>query len=203
MNKIVKNTLILTIITLVAGLSLGAVYEITKAPIAQANDNAKQEAYQQVIAEADSFEEYDGFDQSQAAALLEEAGVTGNTVDEVVVAKSGSDELGYVITVTTSEGYGGDIQISTGILTDGTVNGIAVLSISETAGLGMNATKPEFYEQFSGKSVTEFRVVKDGAADDDQIDALSGATITSNAVTEDVNAALVYFQNAIGGSGNE
>lgn len=56
MNKILKNTLILTAITLVSGLLLGIVYEITKDPIAASQEKAKQEAYQQVIAEADSFE---------------------------------------------------------------------------------------------------------------------------------------------------
>ena len=53
MNKIVKNTLILTMITLIAGLALGVVYEITKDPIAQVQESAKKEAWQAVFPEAD------------------------------------------------------------------------------------------------------------------------------------------------------
>ena len=204
MNKMIKNAAILTVITLIAGLGLGAVYEITKDPIAKANEKAKQKAYEQVIAEADNFKEYADFDIAEAEAVLKEAGITGNTVDEVAVALKGSETIGYVITGTTSEGYGGEIKMSTGILRDGTVTGIAFLSIAETAGLGMNATKPEFYEQFSGKQVEQFEVVKGGAGAEDEIDALSGATITSSAVTGDVNAALTYFNGILeGGSTDE
>lgn len=205
MNSIIKNTLILTVITLVAGVGLGAVYEVTKEPIKQASENAKQVAYQQVITEADSFEEYAGFDEEESESVLSDAGVTGNTINEVMVAKKAGETIGYVITSTTNEGYGGEIKISTGILSDGTVTGIAFLSISETAGLGMNAEKPEFSDQFADKLVAEYTVVNDGGSGaENEIDALSGATITSNAVTNDVNAALVYFQTILeGGTGNE
>lgn len=204
MGKQIKNTLILTVITLIAGLSLGAVYEITKAPIAKAQENAKQEAYKQVIADADSFEAYEEFDAEAAADILNEAGITGNTIDEVAVAQKDGETIGYVITGTSAEGYGGAIKLSTGVLADGTVAGIAYLSIAETAGLGMNATKPEFYEQFADQQVEAFTVVKGGSGTEGEIDALSGATITSNAVTGDVNAALAYFAAELkGGSTDE
>ena len=108
-----------------------------------------------------------------------------------------------MITVTDKEGYGGDIQISVGILADGTVNGISILSIGETAGLGMNATNPDFYNQYAGKQVASFEVTKNGESGDNMIDALSGATITSRAVTGGVNAALAYYQTITGGSVNE
>ena len=178
MNKIIKNALILTIITLVAGLGLGFVYEITKDPIAQAQDKAKKEAWQAVFPEADinEFEAVD-VDEKVAEAAIKAVGAKA-TVDEV--CKVG--EEGYVITTTDKEGYGGDIQITVGITSDGTVNGISILSISETAGLGMKAKEPSFYEQYVGKNPTKFAVSKDGG-DGEQIDALSGATITSRAVT--------------------
>ena len=199
MNKILKNTIILTMITLIAGLGLGFVYEITKDPIAQAQDKAKKEAWQAVFPEADinEFEAVD-VDEKVAEAAIKAVGAKA-TVDEV--CKVG--EEGYVITTTDKEGYGGNIQISVGILSDGTLNGISILSISETAGLGMNAQEPEFYEQFSGKQAAQFEVTKNGAASDSEIDAISGATITSKAVTGGVNAALAYYQNVLGGSVNE
>lgn len=191
MNKILKNTIILTMITLIAGLGLGFVYEITKDPIAQAQDKAKKEAWQAVFPEADinEFEAVD-VDEKVAEAAIKAVGAKA-TVDEV--CKVG--EEGYVITTTDKEGYGGDIQITVGITSDGTVNGISILSISETAGLGMKATEPSFYNQYVNKQADKFVVSKDGG-DGEQIDALSGATITSRAVTGAVNAALGYYQNA-------
>ena len=191
MNKIIKNTVILTLITLIAGICLGAVYEITKEPIAQAQDAAKKEAWQQVFPDADvnDFELVD-VDQKAADKAIKDLGVKA-TIDEVCTV----GEEGYVVTVTDKEGYGGDIKITVGITADGTINGISILSISETAGLGMRATEPAFYEQYQGKQAEKFVVSKDGG-DGEPIDALSGATITSRAVTGAVNAALGYYQNA-------
>ena len=190
MNKIIKNTLILTVITLVAGLGLGFVYEITKEPIAQAQEAAKKEAWQAVFPEAelDEFEAVD-VDQKAADKVIKDLGIKGS-IDEVCTV----GEDGYVIATTDSEGYGGDIKITVGITADGTVNGVSILSISETAGLGMKAKEPAFYEQYQGKQTEKFVVSKDGG-DGEPIDALSGATITSRAVTGAVNAALSYYQN--------
>ena len=115
-----------------------------------------------------------------------------------MLAKDASgNELGYAFTVTTSEGYGGDIQFAMGIQDDGTLNGISILSIGETAGLGMNADKPEWKGQFAGKKAEVFSVTKDGATSDDQINAISGATITSRAVTNAVNAAVYFVDNCL------
>ncbi len=201
MNKIVKNTLILSVITIVSGCLLGLVYGVTKAPIAQAQENAKQEAYRTVLADAAEFAVDDSFDPSKAADVLLEAGYDSDDIAEVAAAKDASgNDMGYVITVTSHEGYGGDIQISVGILSDGTVKGIEILSISETAGLGMKATEADFKDQFKDKQVEKFTYTKSGEDGDDKIDALSGATITTNAVTNAVDSALVYFQNVLGGS---
>ena len=204
MKKIMKNTAILTAITLVAGILLGLVYEITKAPIAAAHEDAKQKAYKVVLTDAASFEAYDEFDADQAAAILEKAGLSGCEIFEVASARDESGEqMGSVVTVITHEGYGGDIKISVGILADGTVKGIEMLAIGETAGLGMKAAEAEFKDQFKDKNVPAFAYTKTGETGDDKIDALSGATITTNAVTNAVNSALVYFQNELGGSVNE
>lgn len=204
MNKIVKNTLILTAITLVSGLLLGFVYDITEQPIKNAQEKAKQEAYKSVLSDAKEFEAYADFDAKEAASALSDAGLTSDSIDEVAAGKDGSGEtIGYVITVTSKEGYGGDIQISVGILSDGTVKGIEMLSISETAGLGMKSAEPEFKNQFKDKKVEKFSYTKSGEEGDDKINAISGATITTNAVTNAVDAGLVYFQNVLGGSANE
>ena len=158
---------------------------------AQAQDAAKKEAWQQVFPDADAndFELID-VDQKAADKAIKDLGVKA-TIDEVCTV----GEEGYVVTVTDKEGYGGDIKITVGITADGTINGISILSITETAGLGMRATEPAFYEQYQGKQAEKFVVSKDGG-DGEPIDALSGATITSRAVTGAVNAALGYYQNA-------
>ena len=205
MNKILKNTVILTIITLVSGVALGGVYQITKEPIAKAQEEAKQEAYQQVFEDADAFEvlKVDAQVGRVAADAVASAGVDdGAVIDEAVEAIQGDETIGYVITSTDPNGYGGDIQVSVGIQSDGTVSGIAILSISETAGLGMKAAEPDFYEQYSGKQTDHFYVSKDGG-EGEEIDAISGATITSRAVTGAVNSSLGYFQNVLGGSADE
>ena len=195
MKNIIKNAAILTAITLVAGILLGMVYDITKEPIAQAKEKAKNEAYQAVMQEADTFEALD--------VETIELGIDGCVIDEVVSAKADDEVKGFVVTVTTNEGYGGNIQVSVGIAADGTVKGIEMLSIAETAGLGMNANTPEFKAQYSGVLTDGFVVTKTGAAADNEIDAISGATITTNAVTNAVNSAITYFNQVLGGSVNE
>lgn len=203
MNKIVKDAIILTVITVVSGCLLGLVYEITKEPIATAQYNTQQKAYQTVFADAASFEDYEGFDAEQESAIV--VGGAENSIIGVVEAKDASGStLGYVITVTSHAGYGGDITFSVGITNDGTVNGYSITSISETAGLGMKAKEEKFYSQFEGKNAESFEVVKGTASSDNQIEAISGATITSRAVTNGVDAALAYFREiSEGGSANE
>lgn len=201
-NKIVKNAAILTAITLVSGLLLGLVYEITKEPIRVSQEKAKQEAYQMVLPEAKAFEETKDFDEKEAEESLKTAEVSGCYVKEAAEAFDGDGKtLGYVVTTVSKEGYGGEIEISVGILADGTVSGIEILSISETAGLGMNAAEPAFKDQFRDVKTDKFAVKKDDPTGN--VDALSGATITSRAVTNAVNAGLAYYQNVLGGSVNE
>lgn len=196
-SKIIKDAAILTVITLVAGLLLSFVYEVTKEPIANQNEIAKQKAYQEVFADADSFKEIE-VDLNSLNERVASGGLTAQTINEVVGAYKGSELAGYVITVTTGEAYGGDIQLTVGIQNDGTVNGISFLAITETAGLGMNAKNDAFKGQFAGKQVEAFAYTKTGASSPEQIDAISGATITTNSVVNGVNAALIAFQN-VGG----
>ena len=201
MNALIKDALKLVIITVVAGLVLGAVYGITKGPIADQEAKAQMEAYKTVFPKASDFKEVDGFSEEAASKIIaaNENPIEGHDSDVIssaVEAVDASGEaLGYIFNITTSKGYGGDIQLTVGIQSDGTVSGYSVLSISETAGLGMKATEPSFYNQYVNKQADKFVVSKDGG-DGEQIDALSGATITSRAVTGAVNAALGYYQNA-------
>lgn len=201
-NKIIKDALALTLITLVAGVALGGVYEITKDPIARQEAQAKAEAYEQVFTDAAAFEEVK-MDDTLIQTIrdqLDQEGYKAQSIEEIMRAEDQSGEmLGYAFTVVTSEGYGGDIQFSMGVQNDGTMNGISILSIGETAGLGMNADTPAFKDQFVGKQVEQLQYTKNGATQDDEINAISGATVTTNAMTNGVNAGLCAFRVMEGG----
>ena len=200
-SSIVKDTAAITIITLVSGLALGVVQDITADPIKKQELLAKQKAYEAVFEMADSFEPvYEG-QNKDLESFLDENGYSMQNIDEVMLAKGAEGEaIGYAFTITTAEGYGGDIRFAMGIQEDGTVNGISILSISETAGLGMKADTEEFKEQFREKKTEKFTYTKTGAKEEGEIDALSGATITTNAMTNGVNAGLCAFQYVKGGA---
>lgn len=105
-----------------------------------------------------------------------------------------NNTVGYIFT-TKAKGYGGDVSVMTAINVDGTVKSVAILDVSnETPGLGQNAAKEGFYSQFAGKK-EGVKLLKNGAtADKNEIDAVTGATITSTAVTNAVNEALYNYK---------
>ena len=195
-----KDALVLFAITLISGICLGGVYGLTKEPIEKAAMASKMGAYQTVFADAADFQMSDDLTAAvkNSSEQISSLGYGNITVDDAVEAVDGSGNvIGYVISSTSKDGYGGAISLSAGISLDGTVNGIEFLSITETAGLGMNADTPEFKAQYAGKQLESFTVTKSGASADNEIDALSGATITSNAVTNAVNAAVYFVNNCV------
>ena len=111
--------------------------------------------------------------------------------------------LGYVINATDPSSYGGDVTLSLGVRLDGTVNGYSITTINDTAGLGMKAAEEDFSSQYENKQVEAFVVTKTGATSDEEIDAISGATITSDAVTRAVNAGLAYYRSLMDQTGGE
>lgn len=198
-KKIVHDALILTAFTLILGFILGGVYAITKEPIALAEADAKNAAYRTVFTDADSFEPLDGFDKKEATEAVGAAGFK-DSVDDVQVAKnSGGEALGYVITVTAKDASQDTITFAVGVRNDGTVNGYSITKIAETPGLGAKATEEAFYSQFENKNVDRFEVVKQTPSSENEIESISGATITSRAIANGVNAALNYFTNELGG----
>ncbi len=203
MNKrIVHDALVLFAFTVVLGLLLAVVYGITKAPIEKVNYEKTQAAYKQVFEDADSFEAYADFDADAANDLVAENGYS-DEIDDVQVAEDASgNTLGYVITVTAKDASQSTITFSVGIQADGTVNGYSITDISETPGLGMKAQEEDFYSQFEGKQVDSFTVVKSTPTADNEIESISGSTITSKAMANGVNACLVYFQNVLTGGAN-
>ncbi len=188
-------------ITVVAGLALGAVYQLTKGPIEKAEEKAARAAYVAVCPDAAEF-----VDSEELAAAVEACteggsfagGQFGNIAFESEFAgvDGSGNNVGYVVNVTSKDGFGGEITMSVGVTADQTVTGLKFLTINETAGLGMNATKEDFWGQYVGKTTDAFNLVKSGAAADNDIQAISGATITSTAVTNAMNAVLYLVANA-------
>ncbi len=180
----------LLLITLVAGLLLGFVYELTKEPRNRQKELAIQNACAEVMPDAASFSE---LEYALSDDLTEELSGAGVTIGTVYEAKDASGSfMGYVLESTSSEGYGGDIVLYLGIdpkSEPATLSGVSILSISETAGLGMRAEEV-LVPQFNGKSAISFIVTKTGSTADNEIDAISGATITTKAVTNAVNGGL-------------
>lgn len=200
-KKIVHDALILTAFTLVLGFVLGLVYDVTKGPIKEAEEKAKQEAFSQVFEDASKFEALE-FDKDAANKLAADNGFS-DTFDDIQTAFDANGEVaGYVITVTAKDGSQGSITFSVGIRNDGTVNGYSITKISETPGLGMKATEESFYSQFQNKLVEAFTVVKSAPAADNEIEAITGSTITSKAIANGCNAAILYFNTELKGGAN-
>ncbi len=198
---VVHDTIILTIITLAAGAVLGGVHHITAEPIAAQEIAATEAAQKAVFAEAASFEDL-GLDESAFTAVLEAAGIDQTSVYSVSEALDASGNmLGYVVDSGNNEGYGGEVEIMVGIgVTDEgmTINGISFLNLEETAGMGMRADEDEFKDQFSGMELdgaSEIAYTKTGKSASNEIDAISGCTITTSAVTKAVNGALAAVQS--------
>ena len=190
-------TFILFIITLVAGALLGLVYQVTKDPILYQEKLAQNKANQSVFSDAITFSE-SGWDQDILDDVYDELGVKGVSLQGVKKALDlNGDLLGYVIQMKT-KGYGDSIVFTVGITNGGKMNGISIISIAETPGLGMNAEKV-IAPQFAGKNAVQFSVVKAGQLSDSgsQIEAISGATITSKAITDGVDVANAYFEKAL------
>ncbi len=167
---------------IVSGL-LAYVNSIT-APVISANDQKTFEAsMSEVLPNGGSFTE------EKLSFTPDESGVE---LSSIYKAENG----GYVATAVCHEGYGGDITVMVGIKDDMTVNKIKIMSLSETAGLGAKSDTPEFMNQYDGLK-NGISVVKNngGSAADNTISAISGATITSKAVTKAVNCALQAAEN--------
>lgn len=188
-----KEAGILFGITLIAGLILGFVYDITKEPIRLQKELAIQRACMEVFPDAENvgmqFEQLKYVPDETLAAELAQNGVSIGKVYNAL--SQGGTFHGHVIEAVTSQGYGGDIVLYVGVATGGTVNGVSILEISETPGLGMKA-ESVLIPQLQGVQTEEFSYskIKNDANPDDVIDAISGATITTKAVTNAVNGAL-------------
>lgn len=195
-STLIKDTAVLFAITLIAGLLLGIVYEVTAPVIAERRLQAKMDAYKVVYQSASEFKEDDVLTEKAmkaAETLFVENGYDTITIDEALVAVDGSgNKIGYVLSVSTQKGYKGNITLTLGYSLDGIITGMEFLDINETAGLGSKAKDPSFKGQFVDKQIEKFTLSKN-ATNEGEVDALSGATITSRAVLDAVNAGICFI----------
>ena len=183
-DEIVIPTAVLVIICLVITLALSGTNLLTKNKIANLEIQKKNTAMQKLIL-ADEFKE---------EVITVQNNETGETTEiKYNTALKDGSVSGYIFTVA-AKGYGGDISVMTAVDTKGSVIAIEILDASgETPGLGQNVTKPGWYSQFNGlkEGIT---VIKGGSANaaNNEINAVTGATISSKGVTKAVNQALDY-----------
>ncbi len=192
--KMFKDAIVLFLITVVAACALGAVYEITKGPIEESKAKAKTEAYEKVFGEIPKMDEVDDcLLEDIAEKIAQEGRLSGSKINEAYLVRGneyGGSVDGIILSVTNSNGYGGDITIAMGVTCGGTLKGIEFLEISETAGLGMKAKEEKFLGQFRDVKTKSFSLPKAKLEGETEMDAVSSATITSKAVNRAVNAGL-------------
>ena len=178
LKYILRLALTLFLITAVVAGLLGAVNAITEGPIAELKAQKTRQALQSVVA--------------QGVTIGEEITDFEDPSGMVTALYATSD--GYVAQVTVA-GFGGDVEMVVGVSSQGVVTGVSIVSHSETSGLGAVAAASsqagqDFRGQYAGMS-GELAVTKDGGT----VESISGATITSRAVTKGVNAALACAAN--------
>ena len=179
MGKNLKLGLVLLAITAATGLILGLAHEITLEPIRATQERQRQEAFRATLPGTQTF----------VPLQVPE----GSAVREVQEGRVGGAVTGHVFTVAP-KGYAGPVVFVVGISRDGVIRGIRILNQSETPGLGANAGEPAFSGQFDGKRAEPLTVVKTPPANPQDIQAISGATITSRAIAGGVNDAVQTWE---------
>lgn len=189
-KDIIIPSAVLLVICIVIPLALALTNMITEKRIAELEIENRNKTMSQLI-DADNF----------VVGTYKDAD-TGEGFEYYIAENDGNTE-GYVF-ITSDKGYGGDVSVMTAVETDGTVMAVAILDVSnETPGLGQNADKESFYSQYAGKK-SGISLLKNGAdSENNEINAVTGATVTSAAVTRAVNKALDNYNELYAGLGGE
>lgn len=191
-----KETLIISLklflITAITALCLAAVNALTADVIKTNAEKRNMAAQAEVLPSAKEFKKAEASEKDIPEGIKN--GVRPESLS-IGIAEDGTG-AGYVATMISNAGYGGDIKVMVGIDGNGRVTRVKILESSETAGLGQNASKTEFIGQYEG-GASAFSVVKNRAANKEngEVAAISGATVTSKAVTSCVNAALELIRS--------
>ena len=198
--RIPKPVIALTLIAALAGVALSGVYSVTRDRIEEQNQLARAASYKEVCPEADQF----ALIEKAQQAIDEKAGGTWNEqypnarVNEVFLCKDAEgNDAGYALSVT-GKGFNGDVTLALGLSAEGKITGISFTELAETAGLGMKADEPAFKDQFTGKA-GKLALVKGTAEAENEISAITGASVTSGAVINAVNAGMDFYETVLKG----
>lgn len=183
-ENIVVLGAILLLITALAGALLGFVNNVTEEPIRLQEEKAKNEAYRLVLAEADAFTSVE---------------YSQETYPNIQAIASANNDAGYVMEAVT-KGYGGTIKVVVGMTKEGQLSGIQMLTHAETPGLGANANEDYFKDRFKGKGPETLEVSKT-SNEENNVEAITGATITSKALVNAANDALKAYKDLLAGGG--
>lgn len=190
MKKILRLGFILLVISFIAAGALAFTNDITAPAIAEQREAASALSRKEVAPTAETFEPI-------AAEELTAIQAENPDVVEAFTAMAGSEAVGYVVK-STPRGFGGPVEVVVGIGMDGNITGVRMGNHTETPGLGDSAKKPNFYEQFNGMKTDREIGVNKTTATEYEIQAISGATITSKCITQGVNNAIAVVTKLIG-----
>lgn len=181
-STLLNMLLTLLIVTLIAGLSLGFVNNLTKGPKAKAKLERKINALKLVLPQ---------FTNNPVADMQLLKSEKAKDSVEIYPAYLENELVGTAVIGSSEKGFSGLIKIMIGFTADGAINNMVVLDQKETPGLGTKMKDEKFIQQFRDKNPSNFnlKVKKDGG----EIDALTGATISSRAFSESVQMAYEAF----------
>jgi len=187
-STFINMVLTLMIITAIAGFALGGIYNLTKEPIRLAKKAKAEAAIKEVLPEFDSLRIY---------KILPSEATDSITINEAY--KNNGELVGTAIASYSNKGYDPtQIRLMVGILPDGIINNTSVVQQKETPGLGTKMAEPEFKDQFMGINPSDFalKVKKEGG----NVDAITAATISSEAFCDAVRRAYDTYKNIEGGN---
>ncbi len=189
MNETLKLALVLFLITAISAAILSVSNDITAPRIAEADALKDKQAKAEILPEGKKFKPLE-------ESKLNEIKNSDKNVLEIFEAYDGGNLVGYTIK-TVVNGYGKEIEFMTGISTNGKITGIKILNHSETPGLGANATKPYFTESFRNRSVAEEITASKKPSGESEVQALTSATRTTDAILKGVNTAREIYNERL------
>ena len=190
MKHVIKPASYLFFVAAVTTALLVLTHAVTLEPIANQHKKAREKMMREILTRADAFQEIP----AEKAGKAEKSG----SLDRVFEAFNGGETIGWIVELSPG-GYGGAINMMVGISKeDDAVAGIRVLRHSETPGLGALAATERFYRKYEGRKLVPLKVVR-SRPHDDEIDAITSATITTQAVTDAVNEAIKWYAERVSG----
>lgn len=186
MREVIKLGLILLVITSIAAFVLGITNEVTQPIIDQRLHLENVEAIKALLPEAEEFE------------LIEDENVTNRSlIVEAYMGTKNGEVVGYTVK-TNPNGYNGRVEVLVGITVDGEIVGAKIGQHAETPGLGSKIADAAYIGQFFNKIVSVgFGSTKDVPTTDGDIQVVTGATVSSDAVVDGVNAAGALFEEVL------